>query len=387
MKIAILLGGSYPVGMACTNRTHIYSKGLLELGNDVEILMPYPTESPDNIRNFDSSGVYEGVKFRYGYGSVKKKSFLGRRIQKFISILNSFFFLFKLKPDIILIVTNNFTYILTGKICSLFTGAKIVREKTEVPFYKHQNISFLTRLRIKSEFKLFDGLMVISSRLKDFFQDELALKMSIIEVPILIDSSQNTLSDNSTKVIQSNLVYSGSLVDNKDGIIVIIKAFHRVLKKYPKVKLILTGDINDSADKEEILSLIDKLNLVENVELTGYISKKELKELTFSCTALLLAKPHSRQNSYNMATKIGEYLLTGRPIVVSSVDPITIYLKHREDAFIIEPEEEQFADQIEFILSHPKEADLIGSAGKKSGINLFDYKIHAQRINDFFKSL
>lgn len=387
MKIAILLTESFPYGMACTNRTQLYSKGLVELGNDLEILIPHPTESQGNIRNFDTTGIYEGVKFRYAYESVKRNNFLGRRFQNFVSGLNSFVFLFHFKPDVILIVTNTFKYILLGKICSLFTNAKIIREKTEVPFYKHENLSSITKLRIKSEFKLFDGIMVISSQLKKFFLTDLSLQTKIIEIPILIDSSKDILSNNDMKTIKPTLVYTGSLLDYKDGVTIIIKAFAGILKKYPQLKLILTGDLNKSDDKEGILSLIDKLNLNENVELTGYVSKEKLNELTSTSTALLLAKPQNRQNTYNMATKVGEYLLTGRPIVISSVDPVTSYLIHRKNAFIVEPEEKQIAEQIEFILNNPKEANTIGSAGKESAVNLFDYKKHALRINDFFKEL
>ncbi len=149
----------------------------------------------------------------------------------------------------------------------------------------------------------------------------------------------------------------------------------------------MTGNLEESVNKEEILSHIDKLNLKEKVELPGYVSKERLNELTTTACALLLAKPENRQNRYNMATKIGEYLLTGRPAIISSVDPVCQYLKHRENACIVKPDVDQIAREIEFILNNSEKADSIGSAGKESAIKLFDYKIHAMRIHNFFKEL
>lgn len=35
MKIAVILNEQYPNGMAASNRTHLYSRGLAEIGNDV----------------------------------------------------------------------------------------------------------------------------------------------------------------------------------------------------------------------------------------------------------------------------------------------------------------------------------------------------------------
>jgi glycosyltransferase involved in cell wall biosynthesis len=137
----------------------------------------------------------------------------------------------------------------------------------------------------------------------------------------------------------------------------------------------------------EILDLIDKLDLTGKVELPGYVSKDKLNEITSAASALLLAKPGNRQNHYNMATKIGEYLLTGRPAVISSVDPACHYLKHRENVCIVDPDHFKLAEEVEFILNNSKEAGAIGSAGRESAVRIFDYKIHALRIENFLKKL
>ncbi len=196
MNIAILLNEQFPYGMACSNRTQLYTKGLVELGNNVEILIPRATEALHNIRNYETKGVSDGVKFRYAYESIIRKSFAGRRIQNFISFFNSFIFFIRFKPDIIIVITKTLKHILLGKFCSLLLNAKLVREKTEVPFYKCEQLSGFQKIRIKTEFQLFDGLMVISESLKDFFLKDLRIKSKITVMPILIDCSKEAVNIN-----------------------------------------------------------------------------------------------------------------------------------------------------------------------------------------------
>lgn len=385
MRIAVILDESYPNGMASANRAHLYSRGLTELGNDVIIFVPRATEHFPLIRNTMKEGVNDGVKFRYACDPVIKKSFMGRRIQNLLSTIATFHFLFLFKPEIIVIAANNFKYILQGKIGALLVSGKLVREKSEVPFYNLQKLNSLRRTRIKIEFSLFDGMIAISESLKDFFLKDLKLKLKIIEVPIIIDTSLPGKKNNGTMVPGQNLVYTGSMLEQKDGVSTIIMAFAKIRKDHPRSKLIMTGEIRIPEHQRSIASLIEKLDLRESVDLTGYVAKEKLEELKSTAFALLLAKPENRQNRYNMATKVGEYLLSGRPAVISSVDPSCRYLKHRENVCITDPDEENLAAEIDFLFRNRDKADSIGSAGRESAITLFDYKLHTARINSFFK--
>ena len=228
MKAAIILNEPYPHGMACANRTHLYTRGLAELGNDVVVVIPRPTEFPGSIRNPEGSGIYDGVRFRYANGPVISKSFAGRRIQNLLSPGLTLGVLLRFRPDVILVVSNSLRHILTGKLAALLAGAKLVREKTEVPYYRLKELSRLKKIRIRLEFKLFDGLLVISPALRAFFKSEMNLKnLKIAEVPILIGKNP-ALPDKITPPDFKNLVYTGSLIDSKDGILTIIRAFSKI---------------------------------------------------------------------------------------------------------------------------------------------------------------
>jgi glycosyltransferase involved in cell wall biosynthesis len=386
-KIAIVLNEPYPMGMAASNRTHLYAKGLLELGNEVRILLPRFLKESGKIMNNEFDGIHEGVYFRYACNPARRSRLLSRKIQTVLSILNSFAFFINYNPGVVIVVSNNSRDIILTKICSIIIHSKIIREVCEVPFHWLSEISRNRKRRVKAEFGLFHGLILISDTLEDFFIKELSLNVKILKVPILLSLEERNLKKENTHTIVPNLVYTGSLSNHKDGILLIIKAFSRITENYPQVRLIMTGDISYSPDKENILKYIEDYKINTKVDLTGYISKEELNRLTSTAAALISAKPYNRQNHYNMATKVGEYLITGRPVIISSVDPVCNHLEHRVDAFIVNPDADEIAEEFRFILDHPEKAQEIGLMGQKKALKLFDYKTHTSRINDFFRTI
>ena len=317
---------------------------------------------------------------------MRSKQRINRIINDLFSYLNAFRLVIRSKPEVILVTGRFLRFMILGKLCSFILRAKFVRESSEVPFFREPMISRFKIFRLKAEHTLFDGLIVISNRLEKFYSQDLSLKTKILNIPILVSETESIKSKNRT-VMRQNFVYTGSLVDNKDGILTIIKAFAKVQKKYPDIKLTMTGDIDQSPDKNRILSLLQELSLIDKVTLTGYISKRELDEITRNALALVSAKPNNRQNRYNMATKVGEYLQTARPVIVSAVDAACQYLSHRENAFVVKPDENAIAKELSFILDHPDKADHIGLMGRYIAKQHFDYKLQMQKTEAFFKEL
>ena len=140
------------------------------------------------------------------------------------------------------------------------------------------------------EFKLFDGLIVISGELKDFFLKDLSLKMNILEVPILINYYEETLDENDFRIIKPNLVYTGSLRNDKDGVLILIKAFFKILPNHPNVRFILTGDLESSADKEKILALIDKLGIKGKSGICRICFESRIDRNYIYCICLIVGK-------------------------------------------------------------------------------------------------
>lgn len=372
--------------MARTKRVHLFAKGLTALGNDVKIVIPVPTEKRNFIKNDIRKGVFDSVKFHYAWCSVTRSDwFLGRRIHDFLGEVIAFFICLRHKPDIVFIISDSVLSYLFLKLLCILTGSKLVREITEVPFYNKESLNYIHKLKIKMLFSLYDGLVVISKSLSNYFSNDCSFKKEIFIVPIITEISQIPLPP--SLEINNSLVYTGSLTQRKDGILTMINAFLRILHKHPSLMLILTGDLESSDVKGPINKLILDNYLQEKIVFKGYLSENELSNLINTAKILLLTKANTRQNKYNSATKVGEYLRSARPVLISNVDPVCEHLVHRESAFIVDPDEISIARELDFILNNPGLANEVGANGRLAAIESFNYLKQTERLNEYFVRL
>jgi len=386
MKILIILYGSYPIGMASTKRIHLYAKGLAKLGNNVKIVIPKPYEEKVSINNDNTKGTIDGVEFEYASKStIRSDYFMGRRKQDFFAFFKTLILSYSFKPNIVLFVGNPIISIWSLKLICFFINAKFVREKSEVPYFWKEKLNLFEKLKIKLSFSLFDGIIVISNNLESFLKLDFLIESKYIRIPIIGDNKKYVNIKDYT--ISNNLVYTGSLVDHKDGVLTIIKSFSKITKNHNSIRLLLTGDLKKSPDRNAIIKLIKYELLEDKVIFTGFIPDKELLKITKSAKVLLLAKPDNRQNRYNAATKIGEYLLTGRPVLITNNDATCEYLKNRESVFISESNVKSFTNELEYIINNPEFADKVGSKGRLIARENFSFMIQIDRLNIFLNNI
>ena len=113
-----------------------------------------------------------------------------------------------------------------------------------------------------------------------------------------------------------------------------------------------------------------------------------MPQLLTDSEMLVLARPTSIQAKGGFPTKLGEYLATGKPVLVTRVGEIPKYLEDNINAFIAEPDSPvKFAEKMDFILSHPEEATKVGIEGMKLTQTVFNYKYQARNLVNFINSL
>ena len=102
---------------------------------------------------------------------------------------------------------------------------------------------------------------------------------------------------------------------------------------------------------------------------------------------LCLARPSGLQSLGGFPTKLGEYLATGLPVVVTSVGEIPNYL-NSDNAYIVSPDDnKKFGEAMNGILSDYDNATHIGMRGRDVVLRTFNYSIQATRLHDFFIKL
>lgn len=385
----------FPHGLAAINRLISYSKGLAVLSGDVEVLCLKPTEDINGkIRNKEISGVYEGIRFQYMAGTTIKPSQKAYRIFLYLKgVFRTVYYIVstsrRRKIDAVFMGNSNFPITFMFFLLSKIFNIKFIHERSEYPFLSYQN-SLLKKLQLKIylniTLKLFDGLIVITRHLKDYFKPLLRKDTPILILPILVEPERFDKTRSFTRS-KRNIVYCGSMEGDKDGVPILIEAFGLIATKYKDLDLVLIGETKFDSF-EQLIRKISALKIEDRVQFTGRVEREEIPRLLSSADILVLARPANIQAKGGFPTKLGEYLATGIPVIVTRVGTIPEYLQDKKNAFIAEPDSaEEFAKKIEYVLTNPEEAEQVGQEGKKLTQTIFNYKYQANNIIHFIKSI
>jgi glycosyltransferase involved in cell wall biosynthesis len=240
------------------------------------------------------------------------------------------------------------------------------------------------KVSFKFSFKLYDAVLVITNHLEQEITGRVRRGVPLLNVPMTVETAR-FLNSGSRKPEQSDYIaYCGDVRGNKDGVADLINAFALISKKYQNLKLYIIGDAPGSDALQRLKELSNKLGLDGAIVFTGRVLRDDMPMYLCHARILALARPTSLQADYGFPSKLGEYLATGNPVVVTRVGEIPLYLEDGKNAFITEPDNiGQFASKLEYVLEHPDIAREVGLRGRVVALDHFDYKLQGERIVKF----
>ena len=400
MNLIILTTESFPYGLAGTNRILSYSKGIVELGHTVSVICLRPTEKISRgIRNKEIRGYYNGIAYEYAPQTTVWPESGKKRMYKFWLIVKGLAYSYKIlkkkqnkqKIDAVLLYSNNTISIIYFYIITRLLAVPYIQEKSEYPFIlrKSKNV-FLKKLAgfyINHIYKCFDAMIIETKTLMDFYKPKLREEAKVLIVPMTVEPERFIGIKKETG--KPNLItYCGNLRE-ADGISILIRSFKILLKNHNNVKLQLIGNINNNPDYIKYKEIIRSLDIPDGkVLFTGRIDREQVPKYLINSTILVLASPKSMRSTGSLPSKLGEYLATGNPVVITKVGEIPDYLVDGESAFLAEPgNAEMFAKKLELALDNPELAQKIGKKGQKVAFDHFNYKSQAKRIINFIENL
>ena len=401
MNLVILTTVSFPVGMAPTNRIISYSKGIVNLGHNVKVICLIPTEKEDGeIRNKKILGEYEGIKYEYAPGVTSWSGHGKNRITKLLlfvkGLVNSIKIIKKQNDstgiDGLSIYTNSTFHIVFFYFVSRVLKIPYIREVSEYPNFIKRKQKDITHVIYryfyeKYMYKLFDAMIIETKTLIKYYRPLLKKSAKILQVPMTVEPDRFIGIERKTLDTSKLITYCGNLYE-EDGISILIKAFKRVCDRFDNVKLILIGDIYNNPFYTKYKTLIKMLEIKDKVIFKGRLNRNEVPVYLCNSEVLVLASPTSLRSTGSLPSKLGEYLSTGNPVVVTGVGEIPDYLKDNVNAFIATPDSvESFAEKINYVLSHYEKAKKIGLNGRKIAVEYFNYMPQSQRIIDFVTKL
>jgi glycosyltransferase involved in cell wall biosynthesis len=170
----------------------------------------------------------------------------------------------------------------------------------------------------------------------------------------------------------------------------LIRSFLTIAEKNPDIHLVIIGDTSTHSSFEELTSIINQAreSVKIRIHFTGQIDSSKIPLYISNANILALARPDNIQSRGGFPTKLGEYLATGKPVVVTKTGEIPLYLTHKKNAILCTPGDvDNFAENLEWVLNNYQEALLVGQSGKEIAENIFSSKIQGEEFSNFLKSV
>lgn len=400
IKIAFINNEGFPSGMATTNRILSLASGLVELKQEVTVFCVRPTENKSNIINTKIKGRYNGIIYIYTANTVFWPNV---KVLKLYYLIKGCVFFFKHfnkvhktdSFDVVISTTSNifFNYcysrFLKRKniiyIIALDEYPLVVRNKSEYPMW-------FKKFYLKHFYMFFDGLIIMTKHLMKYYKDLVKDNTPLVQIPMTVEIERFENNTDVSPLSNDYIAYCGNLDQTqKDGVPILIEAFGIVKKQFKDLKLIIIGGANPR-NQEKVMNNLKKLSKSNDVEndviFIGTIHRDEMPKYLCNARLLALARPMSIQARGGFPTKLGDYLATGNPVIVTKVGEITDYLKDGVNSFLAEPDSaDSFAQKIKIVMENEKSSIKIGKEGKKLAHSVFNYKVQAIELYNFLLSL
>lgn len=353
---------------AYCNRLMASAKGFMENGVEAQVLFLQTSHE---------------VESTFTHADIPFVNVSGKQGNKYLRLMVALFRLIPyLRSKTVFLIHNTKPLLLVW--CFLFTTRKtiIFHERTEYPDVHKENKTLYVYNYICKRFNL---IFVISNAIKKYFIQQGIDEKKLYIYPMLIDPQRFEIC-NQTKEVESYIAYCGDMGDKKDGLWNLIEAYALFHDKIPQIKLYLIGEAKDIRQYKALQNKVKFLNLESDVVFTGRIGREQIPSYLCQAAVLVLARPNNYQAQGGFPTKLGEYLATGKPVVITRTGEIDSYLEDNKDCFFVKLNNPQtFADRLCDVFINYEFALKVGQVGKKKVYNEFNYKVQTAKLIEFIE--
>ena len=292
-------------------------------------------------------------------------------------------------PDI-----KNIFIILFAKILGYQIIFDIVEDRYYTKLYKNTMSKFRIKTSIffiKYIYLLSNFCIVITDHLNNKIKEITRNKIYIYKIPVSVDldyfdevknkSIQPVIDNRITKIF-----YGGSFGE-KDGLFYLIEAVQKLSIKGYKLSLTMSGK-GAKRNEEKVLSYIRKSDLDGIINYVSYLEDMEYVQYLWNSDVFCVTRTKSDFANAGFPFKVGEYLATGRPLIVSNVSEVSNYLVDKESAILIKPNSAvEIITALEFVINNKGKALKIGEKGRKVAEKYFNASKISQELYEKLTSL
>ena len=264
-----------------------------------------------------------------------------------------------------------------------------INEVRKYAVYLHQ-VSFPRRFLIQVSnyimgnlIVLYDGIICISSHIENYFQRKNGNR---IVVPILSDIPRTMqLNQNDSETLR--FVFTGTVNIEKENLQELLKGFALFDRQRDSGwELLLYGNC-DKTNREGILRITSELGIGDKIRLMGEVPHSDIPRILSMADCLLLPRKNNKQNYYGFSTKLSEYAVSGKPVLLTDTSVVADYFEDGKNCLMTRGfnAEDFYEKLLEFASMSVDQKENMGKEAFRTAAAYFDWKNYTRQLDDFLK--
>lgn len=223
--------------------------------------------------------------------------------------------------------------------------------------------------------KKFDYIVTATPYIKDKFLKINKNSIDINNFPILGELSNDTPWSEK----KDEVCYVGAIGEVRG-----IKEMVKAMEFTNKAKLNLGGHFAEKNVEEEVKSYIGW----KNVNELGFLNRELVTKIFSESKAGLVTLRPIVNYLDALPVKMFEYMASGLPVISSNIKLWKEIIDDSCCGICVNPlEPKEIAEAIEYIISHPKEAEQMGQNGKKAVFEKYNWQVEEKKLFEVYEEL
>ncbi|MDM8312059.1 glycosyltransferase, partial [Clostridium cadaveris] len=238
--------------------------------------------------------------------------------------------------------------------------------------YKRPFFAFDTFITMKILNKRSDGIIVISTYLKNYYKNN----KKVVFLPPMVDKSENIWKDqHSHDNTDVNFVFSGTLRAGKDNLKLCVDCIQSIDTSILDIYGVTKTEYLNHYNLNE-LDVDDR-----KIKFHGVVSHVDSIHALKNADYLLLIRENSRKNNAGFSTKLVESISCGTPIISTNTSDVASLIERYACGYIVSFDYKQLYEEIK-IISQKERYRL-----SKECSNVFDFNNYIGEVRNFLDTI
>ena len=330
------------------------------------------------VEELEKRGIEVRVVFKEGFDPENYK--IQEKAHFIKKLVLAFRIIMEIKPQIIHSHGGMYYYLVAGYIYKKIYGAKIIYTFHTDPT-KNDGLPFLKRAALQILLNRCDKVTFVSKSLEFKVKEIWGLKFKNCSITYAGVKSME-VSESSKRIFRQRFdIKEDSIVllalgltalsYKAEGLKLLIGSIKKIKERYPNILLVAT---RGGHFLNEVREFSIEEGMEKNVIFTGDIDD------TFSAIAICDIYMHITLAEGGLSLALLEAMSMGKPIIATRVGGIPEAIEDGNDGLLVEPDIDEIAEKIVYLLQNKNKAEEIGRSAKRTAEEKFTWKAAVDKI-------